>query len=55
MGKEWKVTPQVSKMQCLELGFPLPSDFGCKDELCMVLNQDAIAKQNVTPTCVSED
>lgn len=55
MGKEWKVTPQVSKMWCLELEFPLPSNFGCKDELSVILNQDAIAKQNVTPTCVSED
>lgn len=53
MGKEWKATPQISKMQCLELGFPFLSNFGHKDKLSVILNQEAIAEPNVTPTCVS--
>ena len=53
MGKEWKVTPQISKMQCLELGFPFLSNFGHKDKLSVILNQEATAEPKVTPTCVS--
>lgn len=44
---EWKTTPQVNKMQCFKLGFPLLSNFGREDKLSMILNQKAIADHKV--------